>query len=306
MTSLLNALQLIAPLLLVILVGVGLRKLGLANDQWVMVLNNLAFYVAFPALTFISLVDIDTTQLHGNLILDNAAALINDMEIIKINKKISTHVRAASAIILVATMFGNVAYLGYPLSEIAFGPSGLRLATIIGSIHVFVYFTIVVAVAEYQTVRQLRLGQIGWRILRIPLVWAVVLGAVVAYLGVSPPTFAATSFEILANAATAVALLALGIFVAGLSLRGRMWVVALVTALKLVVLPAIAWALAAPMQLEGQQRTVSILQAAMPVGISTFAVADKLGMDREVSASAILATTVLSVLSLPVLLALLS
>jgi len=126
------------------------------------------------------------------------------------------------------------------------------------------------------------------------------------WANVYTPHIAIVSLKMLAGAASPMVLFALGVFLSGLSFKGKGTNVAMIVTLKLAVFPILFWLVSFLVNANDLQLSVSVIQAAMPVGINTFSLADKMQPDKELAATAILVTTVLSVMTLPVILALLA
>lgn len=69
MGSLLYAINVVLPLVLLVALGYFLKKIKLLNDEFVKVANKLVFYVAIPVLLFKSVYDADFSSLDGTYIL---------------------------------------------------------------------------------------------------------------------------------------------------------------------------------------------------------------------------------------------
>lgn len=330
-SQVLEALQLITPVFLVILLGWGFRRFGLAEDNWVRVFNNFAFHAALPALSFTNLYELDLRLVNSKLFLVTVISLIVALGMAMFLPSFFKSTHQKSAVIILCASFGNVVYMGYPINETVFGPSGLSTAVMVAAIHLFVFVTVVLAVVEYRLAQNrqysplertppfnsplegglggvkhgLKIREFILRICKIPLIWAVILGIVFNALQTDIPHVAIVSLKMLAGAASPVVLFALGVFLSGLSFKGKGTSVTVIVLLKLAVFPALFWLVSFLVNVNDLQLSVSVIQAAMPVGINTFSLADKMQMDKELAATAILITTVLSVATLPVILALL-
>lgn len=209
--------------------------------------------------------------------------------------------------------FSNTGYMGVPLFLAAFGPQGLApaiLATVLVS-------SVVIGVAVIAIELSLAKGEgmacalarVGRALLRNPLVMAPVLGGIVSAAGLPLPAPVQTFGDLMGSAAGPCALFAIGLFLAGQPLalgreHGRTAGIALACLLKLLVQPALAWALTRwVFPLPPFWAGACIILSALPTGALTFVVAQRYGTAVERTSTIILVSTVLSVATLSALLA---
>lgn len=150
-----------------------------------------------------------------------------------------------------------------------------------------------------------RRGRGVWlAVARNPLVIACVAGLLFNALGIPLPAFIATVLELLASAALPLGLIAAGAgleFVVGtLPLRAIAWW----HVVKLVALPAVAFSLAAVMELSASERQVAVLLAAVPTAPSSYILAMQMNGHGAPVALLITTGTLLAIVTLPIWLAL--
>ena len=137
-----------------------------------------------------------------------------------------------------------------------------------------------------------------------PLILATAGGVVFGQAGLMLPASVDNTLELLARASLPLGLIAVG---AGMRFsglghaRGHLWYGVLV---KLVLLPAIAWGIGRGFGLTGLWFDTALLLAALPHSTVAYLLAVRMGGDGQVSANQITATTLLSMLTLPLWLAL--
>lgn len=206
--------------------------------------------------------------------------------------------------------YANVGFMGIPLSAMAFGPASLGPVAIAVIITASIQFAGVIALIEVDRHRGhprevIRL--VAPRLLRNPLLLAPALGLVVAGTGMALPLPVGAFIKLLGQAASPCALVATGLFIAAHSSDFRLRAVASLVTLKLLIHPALTWLIAVPLlHLAPLPTAVAVLLAALPTGTGPFILAEAYGIDRGPAAATILATTVLSVLTVSALLALLA
>jgi malonate transporter and related proteins len=141
-------------------------------------------------------------------------------------------------------------------------------------------------------------------VLRNPLIWSVLGGIAVNFLGIPLPEIVVSSLEILGRGALALGLLAVG---AGLdlakALRPNAAVIATVV-LKLAVMPAIAIALAFWFGLSGPALLVVAIASSVPSAPGAYILARQMGGDAPLYAHILTMQTLMALLTIPVVLAL--
>jgi hypothetical protein len=151
-----------------------------------------------------------------------------------------------------------------------------------------------------------RHGESHWlrEIVGNPLILATAGGVAFALAGWSLPALLSETLELLARASLPLGLIAVG---AGLRLdslshaRGHLWYGAII---KLLVLPALAWWLGKGFGLAGVHFEIVLLFAALPMSTVAYVLAVRMGGDARVTAAQVALTTLLSMLTLPLWLAL--
>ena len=136
--------------------------------------------------------------------------------------------------------------------------------------------------------------------LRNPLIVATVGGLAFNLLGIPLPEFVLATIQRLGAASIALGLIAVG---AGLRLGGTIVerpTLAWFLAVKLRRAPLVAWLIVTRLALPPLQREIAVLFAALPSASSAYILAVRMGGDGAIVAFLISASTVLSVVTLPI------
>ncbi|HJL17535.1 MAG TPA: AEC family transporter [Sandaracinaceae bacterium LLY-WYZ-13_1] len=294
----LAAAALVAPVFLG--VGAGLARLFADPDAAVDHLNRYALYFAFPALVFHGLVAADYTlpDEPGFWLLVPAALAVTALA-----GRLGAPRQAGTLAQMVA--FGNVAYLGLPVVERVLGEASLPAASLAVAVHV----TLALSVGP---VLLLRWSDAGGsvratvsRAARQPLLWAPIVGLAARLLPRDVRAVLDALADPIGRSAAPVALFLLGLYLH--HHRSRMRHLggadALHVAMKLLVLPAVtfagAWALHRVGWLHVPEAQILCLLSAMPAAITTFAIAQQLGVGAAQTSRAIVATTLAAAATVP-------
>jgi len=129
------------------------------------------------------------------------------------------------------------------------------------------------------------------------LILGLALGFAVNLSGVAIPTVASDALDLMIRAALPAAIFGLGGVLAQYKFEGDLGPVLMICALCLLVRPALSYGMAGPMELDTGALRSSVLTAAMAPGVNAYIFANMYGVAKRVTASAVLAATALSVLS---------
>jgi predicted permease len=189
--------------------------------------------------------------------------------------------------------FPNAGNLGLPLSLYAFGPEGLGYA--------IAYFS-VSSVANFTLGQMIAAGKANWAgLVRQPILYAVLIGAALAYAQVQLPAWAGTTVSLIGSLTVPLMLVMLGSALSRLKVAafGRALFVSLV---RLGMGAAVGIGVATALGLTGNLRAVLILQAANPVAVYNYFFAQRWGNEPEAVAGVVVLSTLLSMATVPLLL----
>lgn len=288
----LTVLEIVAPVFLLAGIGFGWVKLGF--EYRIEFVTKLAMTLSVPCLIFVSLMNtqIDPAALTA-LSLASVAAYA---AVTLVAAALIWSLRLNRRTYLAPLIFGNTGNLGLPLALFAFGEVGLSYAVVVFAIMAIWSFTFGIWLVAGA-------GSFG-KVLREPLVWATLLGALFLWQNWETPTFLTNTLSLLGQMAIPMMLITLGVAVARLSPDGVGRAV-LLSALKLVICIAIAWLVADWFNLDDVAFGVLVLQVATPVAVTSYLLAEKYGADAQAVAGLVVVSTLMSVGALPLVLAVL-
>lgn len=204
--------------------------------------------------------------------------------------------------LLLATLFSNSGNIGLPLALFAFGPDGLAVAG-----GWFAVMSIASSTVGPYLAARAQVGVRGalGRVARQPIIYAVAAGVIVNLSGWTLPGPVANASRLLAGGAVALMLLLLGLQLARLTVREEASGATLATVIRLAVAPPVAWAVGRLVGLEGLAFAVAVVQASTPTSITSALWALEFDARPALVSAAVVLSTVVSVVTLTVLLALL-
>ena len=196
-----------------------------------------------------------------------------------------------------AITFSNAAYMGFPLIEALFGAEGLLYASIFNTFFNILIWTAGMAILDPKAIQ----GNPLLELAKKPALLAVAAGLVL-YLGQIPvPALIAQPISLLGAMNTPLSMLITGAIIATSDLRavirsGRLW---LILVLRMAVIPAVSFLLCLATGTGGMVGAVVILLEACPCAAITSVFAVQFHYDEQLGAGAVVASTLLSIFTLP-------
>ncbi len=290
----------LAPVFLLLLTGylIGPR-LGLDART----LSRYAYYILTPAFIFNVLARTDIAadlvlRMTGYMVVVEIGVALAALLVARLLRRSAQ----MTAIYVAAAVFGNVGNFGFPIVQFALGREALDAATIYFLVVLVVSFVIGVAAANWE-----RGGGLGAvvAVLKTPALLVVPVAVFFNWSQIDLPLALSRPVELLADALIPTMLVALGVQLASAGIpRPNLDMVA-ASAVRLLVSPLLALALAVPFGLSGIERSAGILQASMPVAILVSMIASEYDMQPAFVTALVLFSTLTSLLTLGFVIALL-
>lgn len=298
------------PVFAVILAGFIAGRVGILGETASEALNKFVYWIALPPLLFLAMAQ---TPLEQILYWPFIYAYLGSVAAVWLATALFGAVvhRASMAEMTMQGMnasFSNTGYMGIPLFVAAFGQAGLAPASVATVIMSMVSIGIAVISLELfmASGRGLfrALIDVLLALLRNPLVVSSALGLGFSHLRWELPIPAERLFDLLGASASPCALFAIGLFMAGQRLRGDLAEVTWISVMKLIWQPLACWWLAVTFfPMDPFWLASAIILAALPTGALTFVVAQNYKVYVQRTSAVILVSTVASVPTLSILLA---
>ncbi len=199
------------------------------------------------------------------------------------------------------TLFSNSLLLGLPITERAYGADALGPNYAILAIHAPFCYTLGVTAMEFARAEGkgllATLASVVRSMARNPLVIGIGLGAVVNLTRLPMPGAVIEAVDLIASAALPAALFGLGGILVRYRPEGDMRLVGWIMVVSLGLHPAVVWMMGTALDLSPGQFRSAVLTASMAPGINAYIFANMYGVAKRVAATAVLAATSASILS---------
>ncbi|MDC8770376.1 AEC family transporter [Roseateles albus] len=282
------------------------------------VLSNVAFYIFVPALLFRTTARLDLASLPwltlAAFFMPVLLLLLLVYGVQRWRSKVN-EAPASPSVQAITVTFGNTLQIGVPLAAGIFGEAGLAIHITVISMHALTLLTVLTLLVELDLARARpeKGGLAGTLALTVrntvihPVVLPVLAGLALNASGIALP---AVLDEVLQMLGTAVVPLCLTLIGMSLAYYGwpKAWRGVLgLAALKLLLLPALVLLVAHwGFGLSGIPLSVIVMAAALPTGSNALIFAQRYRCQEGETTAAIVASTLLFVLTAPLWLAVLS
>jgi predicted permease len=292
-----NVLGVIVPIFGIILLGWFLRRLRLLNARPVGLVNDYVYYIGIPVITFVSLHDTS-----ASLLLDPRIYLLNliPMIVVAIIACLAARLlklkRDLFAIFVICAFFGNTGYIGFPLNVAVQGRDSLNMAAFISTLYTIVVFTFGVYLLRRSSDERVEAGKIQ----KLPIIWAALLGILLSWLVL--PGVIRVPLELISDSTSPLALLATGAMAEGATLKADIKSIGILSAIKLILTPAVVVLTGLLMGSSGMVYKTSLLEAATPVAVTNSVLASQFKLRQDFASQAVIISTMLFAVTLTVIL----
>ncbi len=198
--------------------------------------------------------------------------------------------------------FGNVGFIGFPVLTAIFGSSALIYGSIFNLPFNFLVFTMGVWFIAQDSGRGAKV-KMGLKTFLTPANIACLVAIVLTLANVHSVPVLGDAAETLGSFTTPGALLIIGSSLANLPVKGliggpRLWIASLV---RLVVAPVVVWALFRMLPIDATLIDIMVVLCAMPVATNGTMLCYQYGGDSRTMAQGTFVTTVLSIITIPIL-----
>nr|WP_216599112.1 MULTISPECIES: AEC family transporter [unclassified Ruegeria] len=282
--------EIAAPVFL--LAGIGFVWVKLGFEYRLQFVTRFAMTLAVPSLIFVALMQTEIPG--GDLTRFTAATIVANIILAFVFWGVVRVLKLEQRTYLSPLIFGNTGNLGLPLCIFAFGQAGLGYAVIFLSVTALFSFTYGIYLVAGK-------GAFG-QVIRQPMVWATLLGALFLWQGWETPLFLTNTLDLLGQMAVPMMLVTVGVAIARLTSRSLGQAVWL-SFLKLLVCFILGWGVAVVFELDAIAFGVLVLQMCTPVAVTSYLLAERFEADADAVAGMVMVSTVLSVAALPAILA---
>jgi predicted permease len=288
-----------------ILIGVGftIKKVRLVDDSFTKGLSSFVLYVTLPALVIDSMqFQFSFEMLSSSLILLLSGGFlyaflwIVGLIIVKLLKLEGK----ARAVVLYASLLGNVAYMGYPVVEMVLGREGVFYTGVFN-----IWFNILTWTAGVRIIAGKESGNRKKCFLN-PGIISLLIGLFLFVFSIPLPGFLEEPLNLLGECTVPLAMVVAGITLAGANIKSVLGDqrVIVYSLFKLLAVPLTVFLFLQLVELPDVVEKILIIMSAMPAAANTSIFARIYDSDYYLASRLIAASTFFSLVSIPVIISL--
>ena len=314
MDSLIFAINAVAPIMLLVIVGYYLKKLGWIKAEFAKSANRLVFHLFLPTMLFLNVYKIsDFSGIDIDYIIYTALMLIAIFAlsigpVLLVEKK-----QNRRGVLLQASFRSNYALIGIPLAQSLRGDEGIMIATVLSAVTVPLLniLAVISLSAFHRDGERLSIKKILLDICKNPLIEGVALGLVILAIRtvfvkynisfrISDITPLYTALEYLSDLTTPLALLMLGAQFEFSHVKQLQKEITFGTLMRTVIVPIVGIGTAYLFfgdRFNGAHFAAFVAVYATPVSVSSVPMAQEMGGDATLAGQLVIWTTLFSALS---------
>ncbi|MCD7777531.1 MAG: AEC family transporter [Clostridiales bacterium] len=285
-------------LFILIFTGFGCVKAGVIKTESKKVFSDLLIYLIVPAMIINSYTTGYNPEIFSNLLQAFALSTLFLLTGLVITFALGFKLKSENApIAKFACIFSNAAYMGFPLIEALFGSEGLIYA----SAYVTVFNILIWTIGYGMVSKKSDLKEIISSICTTPAVISVILGLIIFLCQIPVPEVIVKPLSYIGSMNTPLSMIIIDIIIANCtpSALVKNKLIVFVIALRMAVIPVVCFAIFYFLNIRGTVPNIVLLLEACPSAAMTSVFAVQYGYDENLAAGAVVITTFLSIITLP-------
>ena len=308
MDSFIFAVNAVSPIVLMVVAGYVIKRLGIINESVAKSINKVVFRLLLPCMLFLNVYNIkDTSSISPNYIIFSVAASIVVFFAACFTSGLVTSDRASRGVLVQASFRSNYALVGIPLATSLFGSEGSMIATVLSAFSIPIFNILaVICLTVFGNKGKPDVKKILLGIAKNPLILSILMGFVCLLIrgvftkfdisfrlsSITPVFSMLTEFS---KASTPVALIALGAqfeFSAVARLKKQ---IIFGTLVRTLIVPTLALSVALALKcFNGAHFAAFVALFATPVAVSSVPMTQEMNGDTTLAGQLVVWTTLVS------------
>jgi len=287
---------------LFILIGIGFLgfHLGAIKREWISALSSIILHITLPCLIIMSM----QVPLSAERISDVISIFLIQGFIYAISGAIALalpHLLCMPSELCgvhrYMVLFSNLGFMGYPISAALYGPESAFYVTLVNILFALLAFSLGVYLIQKDS------KKVSLKNMLNPGLIASVLGLSFFLTGIVIPYPISASLNMLGSVTSPLAMIAIGAIIGSMPVSSmfRDTKMYAISAIRLVAIPCIAFFILRPFISDPLLLGIPVLLSAMPVAVNTVFMAQEYGGDIEVASRGVFLSTILCLITLPLL-----
>ena len=295
--------NIIFPLIFVVAAGYNCARSGFMSRSQIEGLSRLTFSLIMPVFLFINMATADLAAVFDLKVFASFYIPVFSVYLLSIGyhyyfdsqkpKQLSP-----AAVFGLTTGYSNMVLVGMPIVMAALGQQVIGSVFLLISFHGVLLFGSTIILSAISTGKDFSLWQTMKDVCSNPVVGSIWIGLLVNFIGIQLPQIIIDSLRFFSKPGITLALFVLGTSLHFYSVKGKLGRIGAVTAIKLLLTPAIVWYFAHTLfALEPILVNMAVLLSASPTGINAYLIATQQRCHEALVASTVVVSTFMCMFS---------
>ena len=302
MSNFLFAINATLPLFILIALGFFLRKINILNESFINVANKLNFSVTLPVLLFYDISGTDVVESFdlGFLLFCAIATTVSFWLIWGLSKIIFKNQKEFIGEFVQASFRSSAAVMGMALIANIYGQTTLGGMMLLGCVPLYNIYAVMVLQFESPNIKKedKKISKTLISVCKNPIVIGIVLGFISSLLKIDYPAIIDTALYYVARTATPLALICIGGAFSFKAAKETLKPAVLASAIKIIIIPVILSIIAILIGFRGEALIAAFIMLGASTTPSTYIMARQYGHRGAISSSAVVFTTLFSVVTI--------
>lgn len=297
----------VVSLFLIMLVGVYGKKKGIIDEKVNQALTDILLQIALPFMIFSSFTFVYNYTIKSNVIKTFYYSFMAYIIIILISKLITFPIKGEKKQILhFCNVFTNTGYIGFPLLNVIYGKEAVIYGSIFNMFFVLFLWTYGIIIFKGKLEREELKEEIIKAILN-PSVIAVYLGLIIMIFDIRIPDTIMSSINSIGNMTGPISMITVGVLSTSVKIKDHLkdWTIYYGIFAKIILIPGILLCI---LKFIGDRSMVAnsiLILASMPAATMVSIFAERFNIEKDYATIMVVSTTLLSIITLPILISVL-
>lgn len=293
----------VISLFLIMIVGVYGSKKGIITFELNNGLINILLNIALPFMVISSFMFTFDESIKSNVVKAFFYSLITYLILITVSYILVLPIKGdKKTIIHFSNVFTNTGYIGFPVLNAIYGPEGVVYGSIFNMFFVLFLWTYGVFLFKGKNEK----GELKKEIIKTlsnPSIIAVEIGVGIMVLELKIPDILFTSIKSVGSITGPLSMIIVGAILSKVKFRDHLkdWTLYYGIATKLIILPAVLYIISILINDRSIVPNAVIIIASMPAASMTSIFAESYNKEKDYAAIIVLTTTILSLITIPLL-----
>ncbi len=301
MNYILFTLQIVSPVFLLILIGTGLKRTKIINDNFVELSSSFVFKVSLPALIFLKISNVSIDKaFDGKLILISLLLTLIFAGISWFISSLVTKTPEDKGVFIQGSFRSNFAIIGLAIIVMLVGENELGTASLVLTFVMPLYniLAVIALTVPFKEEKKYNFWKLVKNIITNPLILSAIVALPFSIFEIKINNILTTTIGYLSKIALPLALISIGASLNIKKLKEASLLAFMASGLKIILFPVIAVIVSLLLNFDSKETVILFVLFASPTAIASFIMASAMGGNSKLAGNIIVVSTFFSILTI--------